>query len=126
MSKYVAIVLGGSLGALARYGVGAWVVGRLGTTKFWYGTFIINMMACGIIGFSLTYMDRKGDMNPFWRFLIPVGFVGAYSTFSTFEWELFTGLQSSSYLLSAIYVVSSIIFGLGAIWAGVALGRILP
>ncbi len=123
MLKYFAIVLGGSLGALARYGVGSWVMSRLGT-KFWYGTFIINMTACLLIGFSLTYLGRRQDLSPFWRFLVPVGFVGAYSTFSTFEWELFTGLQNSSYLLSAVYIVASIILGLGSVWAGVALGRL--
>ena len=123
MLKYVAIILGGSLGALARYGVGTWVSSRLGT-RFSYGTFIVNMTACIIIGFSLTYLGRRQELSPFWRFLVPVGFVGAYSTFSTFEWELFTGLQSSSYLLSATYIVASILIGLGCVWAGVVLGRL--
>ena len=59
-------------------------------TRFPYGTFVINLTACLIIGFSLTWMGRRTEINPAWRFLIPIGFVGAYSTFSTFEWETFT------------------------------------
>ena len=82
MQKYLLIALGGALGALARYWIGAAVSSRTGT-RFPYGTFIINITACIIIGFSLTYLSRRVDLNPAWRYLIPIGFVGAYSTFST-------------------------------------------
>ena len=86
MEKYLFIAVGGSLGSIARYWVGSTISGRIGT-KFPYGTFIINITACIIIGFSLTYLGKRAELNPAWRFLIPVGFVGAYSTFSTYEWE---------------------------------------
>lgn len=88
MEKYLLIAVGGSLGSIARYWVGSTISGRLGT-KFPYGTLVINITACVIIGFALTYLGRRAELNPAWRFLIPVGFVGAYSTFSTYEWETF-------------------------------------
>jgi CrcB protein len=122
--KYFAIAIGGALGALARYGVGSIAISRLGG-RFWYGTFIINMTACVIIGFSLTYLGRRQELSPFWRYLVPVGFVGAYSTFSTFEWETYTWLQSGTYLLSAVYIVASIVVGLICVWLGVVLGRVI-
>ena len=87
MQKYLLIAAGGALGSLARYSVGSFVANRIGT-RFHYGTLVINLTACLIIGFSLTWMGRRTDVNPAWRFLIPIGFVGAYSTFSAFEWEI--------------------------------------
>jgi len=99
VQKYLLIALGGSLGALARFLVGTAVAGRLGT-RFPYGTFVINISACIIIGFSLEYLGRHIELTPAWRYLIPTGFVGAYSTFSTFEWELFSNLQIGSFLIA--------------------------
>ena len=60
LQKYLYIAVGGALGALARYGVGVAVTDRLGT-KFPYGTFVINMTACVIIGFSLTFLASAPD-----------------------------------------------------------------
>lgn len=122
MYKYLAIAVGGALGSLARFWVGSFVINRLGT-RFWYGTLIINVSACLIIGFALTFLGRRADLNPFWRFLIPIGFVGAYSTFSTFEWEIFSGLELGAVLLSAIYLASSLVLGLVAVWVGVLLAK---
>ncbi len=116
------IALGGSLGAIARYWVGSAVADRMGT-KFPYGTFVINITACFIIGFSLVWMGRRAEMNPAWRFLIPVGFIGAYSTFSTFEWETFSTLQAGAFFIAALYVALSLFLGLLAVWCGVLLAR---
>ena len=123
MQKYLWIAIGGSLGSLARYGVGTFVAGRMGT-KFPYGTFVINITACVIIGFSLAFLGRRTDMNPAWRFLVPVGFVGAYSTFSAFEWEIFSGLRTGAFFIAALYVVLSISLGLLGVWCGVMLARV--
>ena len=117
MQKYFYIALGGSLGAIARYWVGSAVSGRLGT-KFPYGTFVINFTACVILGFSLTYLGKRVELNPAWRFLIPIGFVGAYSTFSTYEWETFSALRSGAFFIAALYAVCSLLLGLVAVWGG--------
>jgi len=124
LQKYIFVALGGSLGALARYWVGSTVSGKMGT-RFPYGTFVINMSACLIIGFSIVFLGRRTDLNPAWRFLIPVGFVGAYSTFSTFEFETFASLQSGAFLIAGAYVALSIFLGLVAVWCGTLLGRLL-
>lgn len=123
MQKYLLIAVGGALGSLARYAVGSAIAGRMGT-RFFYGTFLVNMTACVIIGFSLTLLGRHTEINPAWRFLVPVGFVGAYSTFSTFEWETFTAMQTGSFLMAALYVTLSVLLGLIAVWLGVLLARI--
>lgn len=122
MQKYLFIAVGGALGSMTRFWVGTTVVGRMGT-RFPYGTFVINITACVIIGFSLVFLDRRTELNPAWRFLIPVGFVGAYSTFSTFEWETFANLQIGAFLIAALYVVLSVFLGLAGVWCGVMIAR---
>ncbi len=124
MQKYFYIAVGGALGALARYGVGVFVTGRMGT-KFPYGTFVINMTACVIIGFSLTFLSRRAGLNPAWRYLVPVGFVGAYSTFSTYEWETLSTLRSGAFSVAALYAFSSLILGLVAVWCGILLAEVV-
>jgi fluoride exporter len=122
LQKYLWIAIGGSLGSLARYSVGSMIGSRMGI-KFPYGTFVVNMTACIMIGFSLAFLGRRADSNPAWRFLIPVGFIGAYSTFSTFEWETFSSLQTGAFLMAALYVVLSIFLGLIAVWCGFLIAR---
>jgi fluoride exporter len=123
LQRFVLVAVGGALGSLTRYLVGSIVANRMGT-RFPYGTFVINLTACLIIGFSLTWMGRRTEVNPAWRFLIPIGFVGAYSTFSTFEWETFVTLQTGEFLIAALYVSLSFVLGLLAVWVGVLLARL--
>ena len=93
---------GGALGSIARYWVGSTVSGRMGA-KFPYGTFVINLTACVIIGFTLTFLAKRTGLNPAWRFLVPIGFVGAYSTFSTYEWETLSTMRSGAVLEASLY-----------------------
>ncbi|MGB8261602.1 MAG: fluoride efflux transporter CrcB [Terracidiphilus sp.] len=117
MPKYLLIALGGALGSVARYWVGSTVSGRMGT-RFPFGTFVINLTACLIIGFTLTLLGRRVELNPAWRYLIPVGFIGAYSTFSTYEWETLSTLRSGAFALAALYAGGSLVLGLVAVWGG--------
>jgi CrcB protein len=117
LQKYLLIAVGGALGSIARFWVGSAVAGRMGI-KFPFGTLVVNLTACLIIGFSLTYLGRRADLNPAWRFLIPVGFIGAYSTFSTYEWETISAMRSGAFVLAALYAGGSFILGLVAVWGG--------
>ncbi len=122
MQKYLLIAVGGALGSVARYWVGSTIGGRMGT-RFPYGTFVINITACIVIGFSLTYLGKRAGLNPAWRYFIPLGFIGAYSTFSTYEWETFSTLRSGAFALAGLYSIGSLIFGLAATWLGAALAE---
>jgi len=124
LQKYIIVALGGSLGTLARYWVGSTISGKMGT-RFPYGTFVVNISACLFIGFAMVLLGRRADPNPAWRFLIPIGFVGAYSTFSTFEWETFSSLQTAAFFVAGVYVVASIVLGFVAVWCGAFLARLL-
>jgi fluoride exporter len=125
LQKYLLIAVGGAVGSIARYWVGSTVANRMGT-RFPYGTFVINITACVIIGFSLTFLAKRVDLSPAWRFLVPVGFIGAYSTFSTYEWETLSTLRAGAFFLAALYAVSSLILGLIAVWGGSALAELIP
>ncbi len=122
MQKYLLIALGGALGSIARYWVGSTIGSRMGS-RFPYGTFVINMTACIIVGFSVTYLSKRVELSPAWRYLIPVGFIGAYSTFSTFEWETLFTLRSGAFAIAALYALGSLILGLVAVWCGALLAE---
>jgi CrcB protein len=124
LQKYLFIAIGGALGSIARVWVTSAVTNRMGF-KFPYGTMIVNITACLILGFSITYLGRRADLNPAWRFLIPMGFIGAYSTFSTFEWETLSTLRSGAFVLAALYAGGSFVLGLIAVWAGSMAGQAL-
>lgn len=93
--------------------------------RFPYGTLIVNGTACLIIGFSLTWLGERVEINPAWRYLFPIGFVGAYSTFSTYEWETLQTLRSGAFALAALYAVGSLILGLVAVWLGAAAAEVI-
>ena len=122
MQKYLLIALGGALGSIARYWVGTAIAART-SLKFPYGTLVVNLTACLVIGFTLTFLAERTDMNPAWRFLIPIGFIGAYSTFSTYEWETFSLMRAGAFAIAALYAGGSLILGLVATWAGSALAE---
>ncbi len=124
LQKYLLIAIGGALGSIARYWVASTIGSRVGF-KFPYGTLVVNLTACLVIGFTLTYMGKRADLNPAWRFLVPIGFIGAYSTFSTYEWETLSTMRSGAFVLAALYAGGSLILGLIAVWAGSMAGEVL-
>lgn len=124
MQRYLFIAIGGALGSVARFWVGTTVAGRMGT-RFPFGTLLVNITACLIIGFSLELLNRHANLNPSWRFFVPIGFIGAYSTFSTFEWEIYSNLTQGAFWIAILYVTVSLVAGLIAVALGVSTARYL-
>jgi CrcB protein len=120
--KYLWVALGGALGSVARFAVGLWIYERMGT-RFPYGTFVINITGSFIIGFTLTVLDERIGLPPQWRLAVPIGFVGAYTTFSTFEYETLRLTQHGQAWIALLYIVLSVVMGYGAVWLGTAAGR---
>jgi CrcB protein len=118
------VALGGALGSVARYLLGGWIAGRLGAA-FPYGTFVINLTASFIIGFFLAFAEDRAGISPYWRLFIAVGFVGGYSTFSTYEYESIRLLQDGEFLLGAIYLVGSMAAGAIAAIGGITVGSLI-
>ena len=124
MLKYVVVGLGGFLGAIARFWLGAYIGNRMGT-KFPYGTFVINISGSFLIGLVITTLSGRADWSPNWRYLIPIGFLGGYTTFSSFEYETLRTIQDGQIGLGILYVGLSVFVGFLAVWGGVIAGRAL-
>jgi fluoride exporter len=122
VSRYLMIALGGALGSLARYGVALWVQQRVGGA-FPSGTFLVNVSGCLIMGVVMTLLTEGGAFDPNWRFLVPIGFIGAYTTFSTFEMETFRAVEEGGLLIALSNIVFSVIVGFLALWLGVVATR---
>lgn len=122
MTKYLMVAIGGALGSVLRFWVGDYVSNRMGT-RFPYGTFIINVTASFLIGLILTLLAERSHWSPNWRYFIPIGFIGGYSTFSTFEFETFRSFQDGEVLMAGLNIVLSVVVGFVSVWLGVITGR---
>lgn len=123
MGKYLVVGFGGFLGAIARFWLGGYIGDRMGT-RFPYGTIVINCTGSFLIDFIVTVLAERTHWSPNWRYLIPIGFIGAYTTFSTFEYETFRVLQDGELFLAFLNVVVSVVVGFLAVWLGVIVGRL--
>jgi fluoride exporter len=116
------VALGGGIGSATRYLVGGWFAGRFGPA-FPYGTFFINVTGSFIVGLFLAFAEERASLSSYWRLFFAVGFVGGYTTFSTFEYESVRLLQDGEFLLGAIYVVGSVLTGAFGAVAGIIVGN---
>jgi fluoride exporter len=121
---YLLIGLGGFLGANARYLVGSWFAERYGAS-FPYGTLVINVSGSFVIGFFSVLVTEHVIDHPHWRLFFVTGFLGAYTTFSTFSFETFALLQQRAHLLALANMGGSVILGLLAAVLGVMAARLL-
>ena len=113
---------GGFFGAIARWVVGTLIAARLGNTWPW-GTFVINMTGCLMIGFFVTLTTERIVVHEGWRYLFPIGFVGAYTTFSTFEFETARLVELGEWGRALSYVLASTLVGFGAVVAAMWVAR---
>jgi len=124
MQNIFIIGIGGFLGAVARYGVGLWIGQKWGRS-FPLGTFFINVSGSFLIGFLMALFTERIMLNPQWRMFLVIGFLGAYTTFSTFEYETGALLRDSEWLIASLNVVLSVFVGFTALKLGESAARIL-
>jgi len=117
MMNILIIGIGGFVGAIARYGVALWIGQRWGRS-FPMGTFVINVSGSFVIGLLMTLFTERFLVNPQWRLLLVVGFLGAYTTFSTFEYETGTLVRDGEWLIAGMNVVFSVMAGFVALKLG--------
>ena len=120
---YLVMSLGGILGANARYLLGTWIAQRYGTS-FPYGTLVINVSGSFVIGLFLTLIAERFVLHPNWRLFFAVGFLGAYTTFSTFSYESVVLLQNGGWRLGLVNLVGSVALGPIAVVMGMAVARL--
>jgi fluoride exporter len=119
----IAISLGAIAGALSRYYITVWFAQRFGTS-FPYGTFFINLTGCLVMGFFMTLaVERIGTISPEVRLLVATGFLGAYTTFSTYGLESMGLWRDRSFTAFSFYWAGSAIFGVLLLQVGAFLAR---
>lgn len=122
MMRFLAVGAGGFLGAIARYALGL-LVARFWSGEFPLATFLINVSGSFAIGLFTAMSAERLALDPVWRLLFATGFVGAYTTFSTFEYETNRLVVMGSTGWAVTNVLASVVVGFLALRLGVALAR---
>jgi CrcB protein len=117
MQNLFIVGIGGFLGAIARYVVALWI-GQNWGRSFPLGTFIINISGSFLIGLVMPLFTERFMVNPQWRLFFAVGFLGAYTTFSTFEFETGGLIRDGEWILAMLNVVLSVMAGFMALKLG--------
>lgn len=124
MEKIVMAGLGGFIGSAARY----WMSNL--TYRFWgqdfpYGTLVVNVLGCLLIGFLMTFFEERFLVNPNLRIFLTIGILGGFTTFSTFSFETVALLKEGSYLMGGGNIFLSVLSCLGATWIGSIAGKLI-
>jgi CrcB protein len=115
---------GGFIGSVFRYLLTQWMH-RIFETTFPIGTMVVNIVGSFIIGIIYALSEKGGILTPEWRMFLAVGICGGFTTFSSFAYENLNMLNLEQYLYSAIYIGTSLVFGLIAVYLGNLIVKIL-
>ncbi len=120
----IAIGLGAIAGALSRYYLSLWINRWLGV-NFPYGTLIVNLSGCiGMGCFWALVSERIVNLAPEVQMLIAVGFLGSYTTFSTYELDTVNLFRNNQIFKAALYWLGSAVGGFLSLWLGIAIARL--
>jgi len=122
MERYLMVLLGGGFGSLARYVVAIAINSRVGN-RFPLGTVVINITGSFLIGVLMILLTEKFQMHENWRLLLVVGFLGGYTTFSSFEFETYQAVHSGDYWIGLLNVLGSVTLGFAGVWLGAVIAR---
>ncbi len=117
------IAFGGAFGAVARYGLSGWVQSLLDTT-FPMGTLVVNVVGSFVLGLSLLLFESLAWSAEL-RTLVSIGFLGAFTTFSTFSYEAVVLLEGGEWARGGLYMGGSLLLGLAGILGGMALASFI-
>ena len=123
MLHIVSVAAGGALGALARY----WITGFLVNNAHFrlpYGTFICNVLGSFLMGVCFVLIMEKARIHPEFRPILMVGFLGAFTTFSSFSLEVVTLLQEGHIMSAAIYILMRVVLCIAALYGGLWFTRL--
>jgi len=124
LHKYLLVGVGGFAGAISRYWVGLVVTQRLGL-RFPFATFLINVTGCFLVGFFMHLLAERGVLDRHWLYIMVIGFIGAYTTFSTFEYEIMRLMIDGQFGIGLLYVGSSLLVGFFMVWVGAAAAELV-
>lgn len=124
MFQIMAIAIGGALGAVSRYLVIGLVTDWLGKS-FPFGTLLVNVLGSFLIGILYVVIVQKMHVSPELKSIMVVGFLGAFTTFSTFSLEAFNFINEGLVLNAITYILSSVILCIISVWAGVSAAKLI-
>jgi fluoride exporter len=122
--RFLIVFLGGGLGSALRHGVNL-VAARMFGPTFPYGTLIINVAGSLVMGLIAEYFALKAGLPQRARLFLTTGILGGFTTFSTFSLEVAVLYERGQIAGAAAYVVASVVLGVGALFAGMAIVRML-
>ena len=122
MARFAVVALGGAFGAMARYAV-ALAVATFWRRDFPLATLLINVSGSFVLGLFATFAAERAAIDPLWRLLVATGFVGAYTTFSTFEYETHRLAETGALAWGIVNILTSVIAGFVAVQLGIVLAR---
>ena len=129
MSAWLLVAVGGAIGSVLRYGLGRWLMHGAPVQAFPYGTLAVNLLGCLAIGLVAEFLLLQRILAPQPRLLLQTGILGGFTTFSAFGLETVLMLRREQWLTVAIYVSTSVLGGLLAVWLGMkaadGLGRLI-
>lgn len=125
MTHILLVGAGGFLGAVARYLLGGWVYRVLPFAGFPYGTLAVNLLGCLLIGFLSGLAEARQVLGPEARMFLLIGFLGSFTTFSTFGYETMALARDAEYAGALANIGVHVAAGLVAVWAGGVLSRFL-
>jgi CrcB protein len=118
LKQLLFIGAGGFLGSISRFLVGRYVQ-HIFLAAFPYGTFIVNILGCLLLGILFGIFEKGGLTSPEWKMFLVVGFCGGFTTFSTFSMDNLSLLRDGDYFYFFIYAGLSVILGLAATFSGI-------
>jgi CrcB protein len=122
MLKLLIVGVGGFVGAIGRYLVSG-LVHRLLDGRFPYGTMVVNIIGCFLLGMFMFFVARRGMFSPYARLLISIGLLGAFTTYSTFAYETFRLVVNQRLMAAFVNIAVQLAGGLLAIGAAMIIGR---
>ena len=121
---YLAVAFGGALGAMTRLFVYN-VFQRTGSSAFPWATLTVNVLGSFLIGIAFILITERMALGPYWRGVVTIGFLGAFTTFSTFSMDVIGLLEQGSLSQAFLYVLSSVLVCIIAAWFGLSLAKLL-
>jgi CrcB protein len=124
MQAALIVALGGALGSVLRFKIGAAILHHTETAQFPYGTFTVNVLGCLIAGLLAGLGEHFEFLTADVRLFLFTGFLGGFTTFSAFGVETIALIERGEWSVAAAYVLLSVACGLAALWAALKLGGV--
>ena len=121
MHRYFCVLIGGGAGSLSRYLLVKAIAQRFISAHFAWGTLLVNITGSFAIGLLMTLLLERFHLPDYWRLTLVVGFLGGYTTFSSFEYDAYLAVRGNHQLSALFYVLGSVAIGYLAVWFGALL-----